>query len=132
MLAHGLLYNWWVKRTRPPETNDLPRIRWTMKKLSIWTIPALMFALSACGGPETGEPIEDASTADSGQFVKGGLDGKADASVVASFVDFKFSGRLIASSNETCVIELNSPAPIHVMVNGWARSSEFDLVGRRN
>ena len=71
-----------------------------MKKLSIWTIPALMFALTACGGgPETGEPVEDASSADNGQFVKGGLDGKADASVVASFVDFKFSGRLIASSS---------------------------------
>ena len=69
------------------------------KMLSIWTIPALMFAVTACGGPETGDPVEDGSTADSGQFVKGGLDGKADASVVASFVDFKFSGRLIASSS---------------------------------
>lgn len=69
------------------------------KMLSIWTIPALMFAVTACGGPETGDPVEDGASTDSGQFVKGGLDGKADASVVASFVDFKFSGSLIASSS---------------------------------
>ena len=69
------------------------------KMLAMWTIPALMFAVTACGGPETGDPVEEGTTADSGQFVKGGLDGKADASVVASFVDFKFSGQLITSSS---------------------------------
>ena len=33
-------------------------------------------------------------------------------------------------SNETCEVELPSPAPIHVMVRGWDQSSEFELVGR--
>jgi hypothetical protein len=33
-------------------------------------------------------------------------------------------------SIETCMVELSSPATIHVMVRGWATSSTFDLVGR--
>ncbi len=37
-----------------------------------------------------------------------------------------------AGSDETCVVELNSPASIHVMVRGYASSSEFKLVGRRD
>lgn len=34
-------------------------------------------------------------------------------------------------SKESCVVELSSDAPIHVMVRGWAASSEFQLVGSR-
>lgn len=33
-------------------------------------------------------------------------------------------------SIETCVVELSSPATIHVMVRGWASSSTFELTGR--
>lgn len=33
-------------------------------------------------------------------------------------------------SNETCVVELSAPAPIHVMVRGWAQSSGYSLTGR--
>jgi hypothetical protein len=33
-------------------------------------------------------------------------------------------------SIETCVVELSSPATIHVMVRGWATSSSFELTGR--
>jgi hypothetical protein len=32
-------------------------------------------------------------------------------------------------SDETCVVELNTTAPIHVMVRGWADSSSYHLVG---
>lgn len=34
-------------------------------------------------------------------------------------------------SSETCVVELPADAPIGVMVRGWAQSSDFALVGRR-
>ncbi|MEM6990055.1 MAG: pre-peptidase C-terminal domain-containing protein [Myxococcota bacterium] len=34
------------------------------------------------------------------------------------------------SSTETCTVELVAPAPIHVMVRGWASSSEYRLVGQ--
>jgi hypothetical protein len=34
-------------------------------------------------------------------------------------------------SNETCEVELTSAAPIHVMVRGWASSSDFELVGAK-
>jgi hypothetical protein len=30
-------------------------------------------------------------------------------------------------SHETCVVELSSPAAIHVMVRGWASSSDYEL-----
>lgn len=33
-------------------------------------------------------------------------------------------------SQETCVVELSSPAAIHVMVRGWAASSDYQFVGR--
>ncbi len=33
------------------------------------------------------------------------------------------------SSNETCRVELTSPTKIHVMVRGWAQSSDWELVG---
>lgn len=32
-------------------------------------------------------------------------------------------------STETCVVELTAPAPIHVMVRGWASSSDWTLSG---
>jgi hypothetical protein len=35
-------------------------------------------------------------------------------------------------SSETCVVELSQAAPIHVMVRGWASSSDFQLVGTKN
>lgn len=34
-------------------------------------------------------------------------------------------------SNETCTVTLPVPATIYVMVRGWAQSSTFDLVGRK-
>jgi leucyl aminopeptidase len=34
-------------------------------------------------------------------------------------------------SNETCVVELNSNAPIFVMVRGWDDSSNFQLTGSK-
>ena len=34
-------------------------------------------------------------------------------------------------SNETCRVNISAPAPIHVMVRGWAASSDFELVGRK-
>ena len=37
-----------------------------------------------------------------------------------------------SSSNETCSVNLAEPAIIHVMVRGYATSSEFALVGARN
>ncbi len=36
----------------------------------------------------------------------------------------------LAGSRETCVVELASPSTIHVMVRGYASSSDFSLVGR--
>jgi hypothetical protein len=33
-------------------------------------------------------------------------------------------------SQETCVVELTSPAAVHVMVRGWASSSDYQLSGR--
>ncbi len=33
-------------------------------------------------------------------------------------------------SNETCVVELTASAPVHVMVRGWAASSDYSLAGR--
>ena len=35
-----------------------------------------------------------------------------------------------SGSNETCVVELTSEAPLHVMVRGWAASSDYQLVGK--
>ncbi len=32
-------------------------------------------------------------------------------------------------SDESCVVELSTPAPIHVMVRGWATSSTYELTG---
>ncbi len=37
-----------------------------------------------------------------------------------------------AGSKESCTVELNTAAPIHVMVRGYASSSTFELVGKRN
>lgn len=37
-----------------------------------------------------------------------------------------------AGSQETCVVELSSPTSVHVMVQGYASSSEFNLTGRRD
>ena len=34
-------------------------------------------------------------------------------------------------SNETCSVTLPSASTIYVMVRGWAQSSDFDLVGRK-
>jgi len=36
-----------------------------------------------------------------------------------------------AGSKETCTVELNTAAPVHVMVRGWANSSTISLVGSR-
>jgi hypothetical protein len=33
-------------------------------------------------------------------------------------------------SDETCVVELTTPAAIHVMVRGWASTSDYTLTGR--
>ncbi|MBL8946131.1 MAG: hypothetical protein JNK45_23395, partial [Myxococcales bacterium] len=35
-------------------------------------------------------------------------------------------------SNEACTVTLNTDAAIHVMVRGWAASSNFTLVGAQN
>jgi hypothetical protein len=35
-----------------------------------------------------------------------------------------------SSSNETCTVELGAPVAVHVMVRGWADSSEYRLIGR--
>jgi hypothetical protein len=32
-------------------------------------------------------------------------------------------------SNETCVVELTATTPVHVMVRGWASSSNYSLAG---
>lgn len=37
-----------------------------------------------------------------------------------------------AGSSETCTLTLAAPAPVHVMVRGWAASSTFTLSGRPN
>lgn len=36
-----------------------------------------------------------------------------------------------AGSKESCTVSLNTDAPVHVMVRGWAASSTFKLVGAR-
>ncbi|MCC6667846.1 MAG: PPC domain-containing protein [Polyangiaceae bacterium] len=36
-----------------------------------------------------------------------------------------------AGSKESCTVKLNTDAPVHVMVRGWAASSSFKLVGAR-
>lgn len=33
-------------------------------------------------------------------------------------------------SNETCIVELTATTPVHVMVRGWAQSSNYALTGR--
>jgi hypothetical protein len=35
-------------------------------------------------------------------------------------------------SNESCTVQLAQPAPINVMVRGYATSSNFSLVGKKN
>lgn len=34
-------------------------------------------------------------------------------------------------SSETCRVDITTPAPVHVMVRGWARSSTFELTGSK-
>ena len=36
-----------------------------------------------------------------------------------------------AGSKESCSVEITTPAPVHVMVRGWAASSNFTLVGAK-
>ena len=36
-----------------------------------------------------------------------------------------------AGSNETCLVSLNSPAPIHVLLRGFAAESSFNLNGAK-
>lgn len=66
-----------------------------------WLVLSGVVALSACAGEEPGEepaaPQELIVGAD--QQVKGGADGKSDASAVATFVDLSFEGSMLASSS---------------------------------
>jgi hypothetical protein len=34
-------------------------------------------------------------------------------------------------SRETCRVDISTPAPVHVMVRGWAASSDFELTGTK-
>lgn len=34
-------------------------------------------------------------------------------------------------SKESCAVEITTPAPVHVMVRGWASNSNFTLVGAK-
>ena len=34
-----------------------------------------------------------------------------------------------SGSEETCIVELSSPAEVHVMVRGWDPSSDYILLG---
>ena len=72
-----------------------------MKK-QLWSWCGILVAtglLAACGDTtnDNQEPLE--LTIDSSQQVKGGADGKSDASAVATFVDLSFEGSLLASSS---------------------------------
>ena len=67
-----------------------------MKKFLLSALFLLPIACTPAedGGDDTAQPGSSEA-----QFVKGGIDGKADASVVASFLDFKFSGELLTTSS---------------------------------
>jgi hypothetical protein len=63
------------------------------------------------------------------------LDGDADADLYVRIGNaptaHSFDCRpFLTGSRETCEVELVSPAPIHVMVRGWASFSNWTLVGR--
>jgi hypothetical protein len=63
------------------------------------------------------------------------LDGDADADLYVRIGNAptaqSFDCRpFLTGSRETCEVELVSPAPIHVMVRGWASLSNWTLVGR--
>lgn len=65
------------------------------------------------------------------------MDGTNDADLYVRIGDVPSEDRYDcrpykAGSRERCVVELNSPAPIILMVRGYASSSEFKLTGRRD
>ncbi len=70
--------------------------------LKTTTSVALLCMLTACGEPADGQVSDeqgaalDVARADQ---VKGGLDGKSDSSVIATFVDMSFSGSLVTTSS---------------------------------
>jgi hypothetical protein len=59
-------------------------------------------------------------TADADLYVRLGAEPTAEAFDCRPFK---------AGSSETCVVDVTTPVALHVMVRGWAASSEFDLVG---
>jgi len=64
------------------------------------------------------------------------ISGNADADLyvrigsAATTADYDCRPYLYGST-ETCVVELSSPAQVHVMVRGWDDSSDYELTGRR-
>ena len=63
------------------------------------------------------------------------LDGNNDADLYVRIGDKPTTGRYDCrpyryGSKESCKVELSAPAPVYVMVRGWAASSDYTLAGR--
>ncbi len=94
------------------------------------------------GMNETGTIARDQQVAFSSPAVEAGrytfaLSGTGDVDLYvrvgeAPTTEFYECRPYLEGSEETCEVVIDNPAPIHVMLVGWAESSEYVLIGERS